>query len=444
MCAKKKDDSEPVSDTDELEVFVSKYMDAYRSYLNEKDMDERHLPQFYKGFPFNAEIYRLPNEAVCVLFRKSNRSKLAVMDGNYDDVKGKLDDRALDFMQVFPPFTSFDAEGAERLAHLDAERDLKVSRRLEILSNTEIHIDEIHEDMKGMLELNPWLDEQAKTQKEKLDRAKELILELYKEVDMGEEEKFADYAHSLMEIMAFERAEMETVAGEVEVEMESVLQEVDERTAKIEKSFESYGKALNTNMSELEQQVKDMKKNLDKALKDGGKSGDFEGQLKELRLRVDALAEGEGMSDELDMALTKVRGSLKDTKAEMIELKKEFKKLQKDVTVTKEIKDTVFRDSKRTHNLNDRVSDIEKELKALSKTAAGKNQKSEIKALEGKLNVAKKEILDQVKLAVEKEVARAVKRIKTEAPPPPVEMPKGATMKKTTKKKTTKKTRKKK
>jgi DNA repair exonuclease SbcCD ATPase subunit len=488
MCAKKKEEeSEPASESEGLEEFVSQYLDAYRGYLGEKDMDERHMPQFYKGFPFVAEIYRLPNEAVCVLFRKSNRSKILVIDGDYSEVKEKLDERALDFMQVFPPYTSFDSKEAERLAHLDAERDLKASRRLEILSATETHMEEIHDDMKGMLDLNPWLDDQAKTQKEKLDRAKELIIELYKALDLGEEERFADYARSFMEIMAFERAEVEAVAGEVEVEMESVLQEIEDRTAKIEESFETFGKAMNANMSELEETVKEMKKEfeagdgresgfdelekslkdvmlkveglekdiktdeLEKSLKDiklkveslekEGKTDELEQSLKEMKLKVEALEEGEGMSDGLELALTKVRGSLKDTKSEMTEIRKELSTLKKDLIVTKEIKDTVFRDNKRMHNINNRVSDIEKNIRALTQ-GADKEMKAQIKALEGKMNVMKKDINDQVKDAVEKEVARSVASIKME-PPPPADLPTGATVKKTTKKKTTKKTRKK-
>ena len=461
MSAKKKEEeSEPSSETEELEEFISQYIDAYRGYLGEKDMDERHLPQFYKGFPFVAEIYRLPNEAVCVLFRKSNRSKLLVIDGDYSEVKEKLDERALDFMQVFPPYTSFNGEEAARLAHLDAERDLKISRRLEILSATETHMEEIHDDMQGMLDLNPWLDEQAKTQKDKLDRAKELIIELYKEMDLGDEERFADYARSFMDIMAFERAEVEAVAGEVEVEMESVLQEIEERTAKIEESFESHGKALNANMSQLEQTVKELElkmesldgvagvpsdlektiEEIEKKLEDLRKSSEtfeLEKDIKEIKLKVDAL-EDEAISDELEIALTKVRNSLKDTKAEMTTLNKELTSLKKDLTVSKEIKETVFRDSKRMHNINDRVSDLEKEIKSLVK-GSDKEHKEQIKALEGKMNVLKTDIRDQVKNAVEKEVARSVANIKIEPPPPPADFPAGATVKKTTKKKTTKK-----
>jgi methyl-accepting chemotaxis protein len=417
MCAKKKvdDEPEPVKEGDELEDFVSQYIDAYRSYLTEKDMDERHLPQFYKGFPFVAEVYRLPNEAVCVLFRKSNRSKLMVLDGEYDDVKSKLDERALDFMQVFPPYTNFNQDEAERLAHLDAERDLKVSRRLEILSATEIQMKEIHEDINGMLELNPWLDEQTKGQKEKLDKAKELILELFREVETDEEERFAYYARAFMDIMAFERAEIEEVTGEIELQLETTLEEIDERVAKIEESFETYGNTLNQSMDELEQTVK------------------------ETKFKVDTLEESEGTSDEVDVALRKVRNSLKDTNSKMTEMKKEMKEIQKDVTISGEIKDTVFRDSKRMHSLNERVSDLEKSINRVPNEVK-KEAKSQMKALEGKINVIEKDLKSYTKDAVKKEVARSMALIKVEAPPPPPDTPpKGATVKKTRKKTTTKK-----
>ncbi len=419
MCAKKKvdDEPEPVKESDELEDFVSQYMDAYRSHLAEKDMDERHLPQFYKGFPFVAEVYRLPNEAVCVLFRKSNRSKLLVLDGEYDDVKSKLDERALDFMQVFPPYTNFNQDEAERLAHLDAERDLKVSKRLEILSATEVQMKEIHQEMNGMLELNPWLDEQTKGQKEKLDKAKELILELYREVETDEEERFAHYARAFMEIMAFERAEIEVVAGEMELQLETSLEEIDERLTKIEESSETYGKALNQSMGELEQTVKEMK------------------------FKVDTLEESDGTSDEVDVALRKVRNSLKDTNSKMTEMKKEMKDIQKDVTISGEVKDTVFRDSKRMHSLNERVSDLEKSINRLPNEVR-KEAKSQMKALDGKINIMEKSLKDYAKEAVKKEVTRSMATFKVETPPPPPEMPpKGATVKKTRKKKTTKKSR---
>jgi chromosome segregation ATPase len=391
-------------------------MCAYRNYLTEKDMDERHLPQFYKGFPFVAEVYRLPNEAVCVLFRKSNRSKLLVLDGEYDDVKSKLDEKALDFMQVFPPYTNFDQDEAERLAHLDAERDLKVTRRLEILSVAEVHLNDIQDDMNSMLELNPWLDEQAKTQKDKLTEAKELILELYKEVDTGEEERFAEYARAFMEIMAFERAEMEEVAGEIELQLETTLEEIEDRVTKIEENFEIYGQTINQNMDELESSVKKMS------------------------FKVDTLDESEGISEEVDIALRKVRNSLKDTNSKITVIKKEIKDIKKEVTVAGEIKDTVFRDNKRVHNLNGRVTDMEKKINDLSK-GPGKDAKSQIKALEGKMNVLEKNLKDYTKKTILKEISKSISNLKVEAPPPPETPPKGATMKKTTKKRTTKKTR---
>ena len=62
-----------------------------------------------------------------------------------------------------------------------------------------------------------------------------------------------------MEIMAFERAEMEEVAGEIELQLETTMEEIEERVAIIEENFEIYGKTVNQNMDELESTVKKMK-----------------------------------------------------------------------------------------------------------------------------------------------------------------------------------------
>ena len=161
MCAKKRDDvdsdesiGEPMSgmeiDSQSMEDFVKDYLDAYREYLSNKDMDERHLPQFYKGFPFVVEIYALPNKAVCALFKKSNRSKFALQDGDFEEIMTKVRGKSFDFLQTFPPFTNFDEDEAQRLAEIDADRDLKASRRLELLGAAEAHIDEIHDDVNIM------------------------------------------------------------------------------------------------------------------------------------------------------------------------------------------------------------------------------------------------------------------------------------------------------
>jgi len=418
MCAKKVDDDIEMSEgSNELDEFVSKYTGFYRSYLAEKDMDERHMPQFYKGFPFVTEIFKLPNEAVCVLFRKSNRSKVLVLEGEYDDVKSKMDERAFDFMQVFPPYTTFTPDEAERLARIDADRDLRTSRRLEILGATEVHMEEMHEDVESLLTLNPWLDEQTKTQKDKLEKAQVLLQELYKEVEIDDDERFADYNRSFMEIMAFERAEIEEVAGEMEVHLESALEDFDERMEKIEENFETYGKAANKSMGELEQKFKDLER----------KIGNID-------------AEG-GLDEEFEIALTKVRSSLKDNSSKMNEFKKDLNTVKKELTVSQEIKDTVFRDSKRTHNLNERITDLETKMGKIPKTD-NKATKSDLKALQGKMNVLKSDLRLDIK-DLEKEVNRKITKLRTEIPPPPPEdLPPGAKVKRTTKKTTKKTTRK--
>ncbi|MCK5309664.1 MAG: hypothetical protein KAJ33_04090 [Thermoplasmata archaeon] len=440
MCAKKRDDvdsdesiGEPMSgmeiDSQSMEDFVKDYLDAYREYLSNKDMDERHLPQFYKGFPFVVEIYALPNKAVCALFKKSNRSKFALQDGDFEEIMTKVRGKSFDFLQTFPPFTNFDEDEAQRLAEIDADRDLKASRRLELLGAAEAHIDEIHDDVKSLVELNPWLDQQTEAQKDKLDRAKELINELYREVDIDKDERFSDYSRQVMELMAFEKADMEEVASGLEIQLEEALEEMGERIFAVEDSMDSHEHDDVKSVGALENDLAELTKT-----------------VREMNLKLKDVANGDGASEEMEMELSKAQRQIKDSAKTISGIKKEIKSMQGDLAISKEIKETVFRDSKRAHNLNERTTELERDIKALKKETGKKGSSpSEIKAMEGKLNVLEKKLKDYTNKTVKREISK----IPMPDPVPVVTtvtetIPQAdGTVKKTTKKTTTKKTKKK-
>ncbi len=373
-------------DSHSLEEFVSDYLTAYRDYLSNKDMDERHLPQFYKGFPFTVEIYALPNRAVCALFKKSNRSKFAVQDGDFEEVMSKTKSQGYDFLQTYPPFTNFDE--AERLAQVDADRDLKASRRLELLGAAEAHIDDIHDDVKSMVELNPWLDQQSEAQKEKLDKAKELINELYKEVDIDKEERFTDYSHQVMELMAFEKGEIQEVAGELGIQLEEALEEMNDRIFAVEDSMDSHEHDGIKSVGTLENELADLTKT-----------------VREMNLKIKDM-DGSGINEDIDMEISKVQRQVKDATKGISDLKKDIKGMKNDIAISKEIKETVFRDSKRAHNLNERATELEREIQAVKKLAGKDKSASGIKALEGKLNVMEKKLKDYTNKTVKREIAK--------------------------------------
>jgi len=436
ICAKKKDSSEPeleksediLIDSKSIEEFVSDYLTAYREYLSNKDMDERHLPQFYKGFPFTVEIYALPNRAVCALFKKSNRSKFAVQDGDFEEVMKKLKNQEFDFMQTFPPFTNFEPDEAEHLAHADADRDLSASRRLELLGAAEAHIESIHDDVKSLVDLNPWLDEQSEAQKEKLNHAKELINELYAEIDIGKDERFSEYSRQLMELMAFEKGDIEEVAGELEIQLEEALEEMNDRIFAVEDSMDSHEHDDVKSVKALEEQFAELTKT-----------------VRELNLRIKDI-DGGG-NEEMDLALSKVQRQVKDAAKGIADMKKEIKSMKNDLAISKEIKETVFRDSKRAHNLNERTSELENEIKKLQKITGKSKSASDTKALEGKINVMEKRLKDYSRDYTNKTVKREIANIPIPEPvmatsTETIPMESGTvkkTTKKTSKKKTTRK-----
>jgi len=409
MSEKKKGNAEPVQaiEPKSLENFMNTYMNAYREYITGKDMDEIHTPQFFKGFPFSADIYAMPNGSVCTLFKKSNRSRFTSLEGDFETVLARLKNQDLDFMTVLPPFTSFTEEEAKRLARMDADKDLKSSRRLEMLTAAESHISSIHNDVQSVADLNPWLDQQAAEQREKLDKARALILELYNEVDISREERFSDYMRDLSEVMAFERGDMEEVASQIELEVETAIEEMETRLSGLEDAINGLGKKFGASEKSL-------------LLVSG------------LGQRLDKL-ENVGSNSDLKQSIDGLQDSLKELNSDFREMEKGFKSITSDFS---EIKETVLRDSKRTFNLNERITDLER-LTANMKSDTGKENVAAVKALEGRFNVMDKNLKDLARMVVQ-----PVSPVVVESPVVETveRTPSGATVKKTVKKTTTKKT----
>lgn len=408
MTAKKKEQALPEARADpgKLEDFVNGYLAAYRNRILSKDSEEAHLPQFFKDYPFSIEAHGMPNGSLCVLFKKASRTRIAVIDGDFEAIRARLKDQDFDYMVVFPPFTSFDADEAARLASLDADRDMRIARRLQMLAAAESRLSGIHDDMQAMVELNPWLDQQTAEQKRKLDDAKALINDLYREVEMSREERFAGYATQLAEAMAFERGEMEEAAGEIALQMESAVEEMDAR------------------MSASEERL-----------------AQLAAEVKESSARVKALEKG-GSFGKLDDAVSDLEEEVKGLSKDLGALKKEFESVREDAAASKDIKETVFRDSKRTYNLNERVTDLERSVSSL-KTDLSSTAKADMKALEGRMNVLERDLRVYVQKCVRDEMGARSPVVVTSEPVVETtveEVPGNPGMKKTVKRTTTKKT----
>ena len=423
MSAKKKEESEPepVSNSKSLETFIGNYMESYRDYLSSREMDAMHMPQFYKGFPYSIEIHSLPNRAVCVLFKKGARSKLTAMDSDFEAVMARARAQDFDFLEIFPPFTRFTPEEASRLAKLDADKDLKASRRLEMLAAAEAHLSEIHTDIQAVVELNPWLDQQSEEQRKKLDKAKGLIKELYSEVDISREERFSDYSRQLSEVMAFEKGDMEEVASEITLEMETALEEMDGRIASLETAVKD-NPVKPDSIIVLEESIAELTRNMRDAM----------AKIKTI--------ERSGAMGDLDDTISEFRDILKENSKTISNLNKEFEAVKNDVALSQEIKETVFRDSKRTFNLNERVTELER-LLASMKSESGKSPKSDYKALEGRMNVMENDLKDYIRNYVDSEVASKQEPLHLRTTEPEITVTPSGTIKKTTRTTTRKRTR---
>ncbi|MDD4308219.1 MAG: hypothetical protein PHU53_05370, partial [Thermoplasmata archaeon] len=159
--------------------------------------------------------------------------------------------------------------------------------------------------------------------------------------------------------------------------------------------------------------------------------------MKEASAKIKFLERSNSAQD-LDDTLSEMKEIMKETSRKLATLEKEFEAVKNDVALSQEIKETVFRDSKRTYNLNERVTELERSVTGLTKES-GKSQKSEFKALEGKLNVLEKDLKDFVRTYVDSEMASRQPQLITS--PPEYSVTPAGTIKKTTRTTTRKTTR---
>lgn len=419
-----------------VENFFTVYLKSYEETINARNINDGHLPSFYKGAPYNIEVHILPNNCLCALFKKSKETRCLAVGGDYDEIKKGLESRSFDFMKALAPHTELIEDEAWRMGRADAELDLENSRRMDLLADVEVHLEHVKKDVNSMLELNPWLDEHADTQTEKVNRARDLIKELYRVTEMDESERFARYERELMELRAFEGALIEKIAGEMEAEVESVVGELEGQMGLLEDK-----------MAAIESELDAMKKSLE-----GGPEreiAELRQMVVEMTTKVDSvnIAAGAGMDDELEDEFKSIRSSLTKTTTKLGKLEKQVRDVKKEATITDEVKETVFRDSKRVHNLNERIGDIEAELKRLASETA-KDFGPDIKAMKKRMDKFERDMQKKIEKMVVLEVEKHKPPAVAETPPPPPSDEttgggKGKTVKKTTKTTRTKRTKKK-
>ncbi len=431
------EDAMPMTDEDRkkaIETFLEEYASTYRKYLGAKDIDERHLPRVYKGFPFVIEAYLHPNHSVTVLLKKSNRSRILVVEGEFEDVRNMIHEKSFDFLQVFPPYTKWTTDEAQRISIVDAERDLAESRRLELISGIEGHIEDVKKEAENILKLNPWLDEQSRAQVEKMEKARELIEELYREIETDETERFARYEKELLEVQAFEKAEMEAIASEMEVEVETVIGEVEEQFEEMEKQFNEMEGNFEELKDEVTGSVEEIKKEMENIQKLKMSLIETIYNMENLEAKLDKV----GGSDELLDDIKELREASRKANTKIKNSEKAIRELKKNLVISEEIKDTVFRDSKRVHNLNERITDLENQIHKFDKDRS-KIVEGEIKALQKRFDKLDRDLSKMVEKAVVYELEARNPIVEVAPPSTP---PKGATVKRTTKKKTTTKKKK--
>ncbi|RLF49170.1 MAG: hypothetical protein DRN20_02830 [Thermoplasmata archaeon] len=272
-----------------IKEYVRSYLDEYRKVVEGEKPEI--LPDFYEHYPYSVIAICMPNDTVCVLFRTgAPQLEIIVRDGDFAEVRKKLQDRWCDYFMLLLP-DRMGVDDAKERARADALHDLSVvSKRLRILSLKK-ELAKLEEDFERVIKINPWLEEEAKEQKSRIENLKSLIDTLTKEVKEEFENRYDRYIKELESVrfiakqhapdtaeegeVAVEgekKEEMMEVRGEKKVVVEKVVDlppeikntifRMNRRLYRLEKQFEPFEASIKGKVETLKKRVDALEKSI--------------------------------------------------------------------------------------------------------------------------------------------------------------------------------------
>jgi hypothetical protein len=305
------------------------YVEGYLERVKAKGLADDSAPALYRGRPYEVHCHAPDSGGLLLLLRRDAK-------GGFRHVaRGELAAHAYDF-SVYLSKSEASAGGAKARGASDADRDCSLVEALAGLDRARKEARSILESTEGLLKTNPWLDEYASSSMEASERLMKTI---------------AEQAESL-------RREMDSLASShraAMTDLASGLAPAEGATA----ADDALLAQVRSRVSELEHEQDERWKRA---------SGDF-AVLSEVARRVDTVADELDafklkLSRELEESggSKKTKETLKALSSRLEALELETSSLREGVKVSQEIRDTLFRDSKRLHNMNDRVNAIEERL----------------------------------------------------------------------------------
>ncbi|MFH0816638.1 MAG: hypothetical protein V1934_07475 [Methanobacteriota archaeon] len=301
------------------------YVEGYFDRVRDRGLSGEASPALFRGQPYEVHCHPLGSGGLMLLFKRDSKGSFRAVD------REEMGAHSYDFSVYISKREAQSGEARSR-GSSDADRDCALSQALSSLVLAREEANSILESTERLLKTNPWLDEYASSSLGASERLMRTLAE-QSEALRRELASLASSHRSALTDLASGLAPLESAAVrdealvlEVKSRLSDLEDEVDERWNKAAKDFAV--------LAEVARRVDTVADDLDalKLSKDSEESGGK--KLKE------AVAPMGQRLDALDFQVAR---------------------LSEDVKVSEEIKDTLFRDSKRLHNMNERLNLLETE-----------------------------------------------------------------------------------
>ena len=335
------------------------YVQAYIERVRAKDMPPAEAPALYRDQPHDVHCHALENGGLLLFIRNDPK-------GGFSHVsRAEMASHSYDFSVHLSKAQSRPGEAKARGA-ADADRDCSLTRAIAGLEKAREDAAAMLESTEGLLKTNPWLDEYASAS---IGASERLTREL---------EGHADALRRELESLASShRAAMTDLAtGEAPAEAapardDAALAQLKSRLAELEEAHDEKWKMASKDFDVLSQVA--------------ARVDTFGDDLEALNLKFSRELDESGGS-------RKAKENLKVLTGMIEALESEVGTLRDEVKVSKEIKDTLFRDSKRLHNMHERLNAME--------TQRTENADGRVAELRKRLDTMERRMTSEISIAV--------------------------------------------
>ncbi|MEW5760961.1 MAG: hypothetical protein AB1779_09365 [Candidatus Thermoplasmatota archaeon] len=177
---------------EEIDTYIKAFIENYINTAKSADIVVP-LP-FIKGAPHHVDVYILPNNAVCVLFRYGSQSlKIEVVNEKFETVKALLNKREHQYILLFQPGKKYGLSEAINDSKYSLAKDVEKATYKAGLEALRTNIMDVQKNILGLIKTNPWLEKSLNELASKLDKAKEPVERLWDDLlKIEKEEKYAE------------------------------------------------------------------------------------------------------------------------------------------------------------------------------------------------------------------------------------------------------------